>query len=302
MMALLDETKIIDRDGETTAFKEILGLGTARRVLVISERAGNGHTDTLRKIRLQCERDFGVPVALLSLENFKRRPDEFAMVTQLSRSFRDSGANMKSFENLNRARALGNTTAFFDQLKQVFGAVDLTGATVSGGTIAALLIQHADVVNLPEWSPETEREARALCVEAFLSDLNKFAAEKEIVLLIDGLEKMADDLRRWVLGELVRRQALMQWQSRKLVVVIAGADSYDLVLGRLPQDQHECVEPIRRFDSWSLEQVGEFLRANGFMDFTVGETNAIHSLIQDGSTLKKAILVAETIRTLRDIA
>ena len=294
-MAQIDETKIIDREVETGAFQRILALESARRVLVITARAGNGNTDVLRKIRLQCE-TAEVPVAMLSIESFENRPDEFAMVSELHKSFKNSGASLQAFEELNRARALSNTTAFYEKLRST-GYLNLENADISGSPkFAALLIEHADVVNLPEWNPETDREARALCVEAFMADLSRLAVERQIVLLIDGLDKMDDELRRWVVAQLVRRQAITEWQQRKLVVVIAGDDAQALVLGRLPKAQHECVEPVTG-EEWGRDLLQEFLEANGFKDLTEKEVDVLHTLFQSGTqTLKSIKVIAESIR------
>ena len=72
-----------------------------------------------------------------------------------------------------------------------------------------------------------------------------------------------------------------------------------MVYGRLPKTQHECIEPIAAFGMWTVAQVTDFLKANGYGDLQVGEINAIHQLMMAGHTLSMALTIAATVHEIR---
>jgi len=161
----------------------------------------------------------------------------------------------------------------------------MRNATVSGAAKIAgmmFIIENAENVVLPTWTAEIDSLARLLCVDAFLSDLASFTQENLVVLLFDTLDEVGEELRRWILSEVVRRMALTNWENRRLVVVLAGEDIRELVYGRLPKEQHPCIELLETFGSWTLDEVREFLRVHGFTDLTKLEVKAIYTLLQGG--------------------
>lgn len=302
-MGRVDETKIIDREAEVALFGQMIRLEIPRRVMVVSDKSGMGKTDLLRKLRLQCERDYAVAVAFAPLEDFTSRQDEFALVASLHKALKATGASLPNFEELNNARGLNSTMAFLERVRSVAATVDMSNAAVTGAAkIAAMMINvdHADNVHLPPWNQETDTQARALCVEAFLADLITYAQQHPAALLFDSLDKIGEDLRRWILSEFVRKRALAEWQSRKLVVVLAGHGAADMVYGRLPENQHEFIEPIASFGKWTVAQVADFLKVNGYGDLQVGEINAIYELIKAGRPLSMALTVAATLSEERE--
>jgi hypothetical protein len=301
-MARVDETKIFDREVEAETFGKMVRMVIPRRVMVVSDKGGMGKTDLLRKLRLLCERDYDVPVALLPLEDFASRPDEFAVVSSMHKALRDSGAHLPSFDELNQARALKNTTGFLERLERVAAVVDMRNAAVTGAAkIAAMMInvEHAQNVVLPPWSEDADAQARALCVEAFLADLRAYAQERPVALLFDSVEKIGEHLRRWVLSEIVRKLALTDWESRKLVIVLAGQGAREMVYGRLPEVQHNCIEPVFAFQPWTAGQVREFLEVNDLTDMRPNEVEAIHSLLTGGHTLAAALMYARLFKDQR---
>lgn len=298
-----DETMIMDRDEESSRFFELLECKSSKRVYVVSNRSGTGKTALLRKLRLQCEVDHDVAVALAQMTDFKNKQDEFSLVSGLHKALKATGADLPNFEQLDQARGFGNTAAFLERVQTVAAAVDMRNAAVSGAAkIAAMMynIEHADTVVLPEWNAETDEQARALCVEAFLADLANYTQSRIAVLLLDSLDEVGEDLRRWVLSELVRKQAIGNWPSRRLVVALAGQGLTEMVYGRLPKAEHECIQTLTEFGGWTLEQVKIFLAANGFTDLSHAEARAIHVLLDDPDfTLADAIFFATTMQARR---
>ena len=295
-MSDLDETKIIDRDEELATFRRMVTFEAPHRVLVVSHRAGMGKTDLLRKLRLHCERDLGLPVGLVQLGHFTQRQDEFDIVKCLYKALKETGASLPTFEDLEGA--LGYTLNFLDRLGSVKAFVDLSNAQLSDQARAAALmfnIEKIENFTLPEWNDVIDARARELCVRAFLLDLDRYTQTNTVVLLIDGLDEVGHELRRWVLNEFVRRGALNNWQQRKLVVALAGEDSADMVRGRLPADQHAHLHVVTAFGVWQVEEVRLFLEVNGIRSLADGELQAMQLLLSAGHPLTWVLGIASGI-------
>jgi hypothetical protein len=293
-MSRVDETKLVDREEEWTVLSDMLFRRVAQRVLVVSDGSGVGKTDLLRKLRLICDRDYDVPVALVYLGDFTGYQDEFAIVECMHKALKSTGAALTGFDKVNSARGLGNTTAFLKQL-DAHGMVDLQNAVVQGAAkVAGMMvnIDKADAVILPEWSPEIDTFAKGLCVDAFLQDLESYTREKPMALLFDDLEKVDEALRSWILKEIVRRRALAPETGGLLVVVVAGQDAEDLVYGRLPRDQHGSVRTIGASVRWSEADFRTFLVANGFEALNANQVGGLYMFYQGGDSLAQIIVHA----------
>ncbi len=303
-MSRVDETKIIDREAEAMIFSEMIQLRVPRCIMVVSDKSGMGKTDLLRKRRLQCERDHGVAVALAPLEEFVGRQDEFVVVDCLQRALAKTGASFQKFDELNSARLLNDMSRFAAGLRELAGAVDARQASITGDARIAGMMINADYVNisLPQWNDEFDVKARKLCTDAFLVDLFTYVEERPVALLFDSLEKVGESLRNWVINDLVRRRALAEGVTCKLVVVFAGEDIAGLVYGQLPQDLHEQIEPIASFADWSVEQVAEFLAAHGYVTLQDREIAAIHALLGAQHTLINALALAAMLVQMRQAA
>jgi len=294
----IDATKIVDRDSESSLFRRMVTRELPRRVLLVSERSGNGKSDLLRKLELLSFRDYDVPAGRVELDEFQTLPDEFAVVQSLHDSLKDDGLTLPHFETLSYARGFKDTRQFVEKLRSVVGAVDLSGAEITGGapTIAGIIYNiNAETVHWPDWDGDAEEQARALCVEAFLADLTDHVAERPVALLFDGLDKVPERLRKWVITEFVRRRALADWERRKLVVVLAGSDVGPLVTERLSPAERELVEPLSRFEEWTPDLVAKFLEAQGIGAMKPEQFQAICLLIRSGSSLMEVLLHAQLI-------
>lgn len=298
-MGRLDETRIVDRDTEIQRLSRLVGPQAGPRVVVVSHRSGMGKTDLLRKLRLSCERDLEVAVGLVRLEDFESRPDEFAVVSHLARQLARTGAELPHFEELDRARAHGSTATFLEHVRSVRGHVDLTNAAVTGAPrIAAVMVevQAGGHVSLPDWNPETDAQARSLCVEAFLSDLAAYAGTHPVVLIFDSVDAVGEELRHWILTEVVKARALA---AAGMVVVLAGEDAVDMVLGRLPRAQHDQVERIEAFAEWDVPLLREFFHVHGKDGLTDQEIEWLHTGMQIGHPLTTLLTFADELLAKR---
>jgi hypothetical protein len=271
--------------------------------MLVSDRSGMGKTDLLRKLRLLCERDHGVAVALVLLDEFVGRQDEFTVVDHLHSALTSTGASFPRFAALNGALRRRDVTPFGDRFGgRVSAALDLRQAAIAGNArVSGVAIDADNVTIAPQmWTDELDAYVRGRCVEAFLEELETYARERPVALLFDGLEKVSDALRRWIIVDIVRQRLLDDWQNRKMVVVLAGVDVADMILGRLPTGLHDCVEPVPSFSEWSREQVGEFLAANDLDQLEDTEVIAIHSLLSAKRyTLASLLLVASMMAQQR---
>ena len=299
-MARLDEAKIIDRELEAEVFAEMLRCETERRVLVVTGRSGMGKSDVLRKLRFLCEFTHEIPAALLPLEDFASRPDRFVLVERMRTDLVLGGASFPAFDSLNSARAFGDVGHFTERLRAVQGSVDLREAQVGGtARVAGIMfnVEHADSVAAPLWTDEAETQARAHCIQAFLADLRVAAAERPVVLLFDTVEQASEDLRRWLLLDLIKQWVLKGWQQHKLIAVLAGQGLDVLVERRLRPEHRASIEPGATLREWSPQHVGDFLRAHGFGRLSPVEVDSIHRLLGAGHTLTRALLIAEVLMT-----
>lgn len=285
-MARIDPTKIYDRDTESSLYASLVRLEVPRRVLVVSERSGMGKTDFLRKLRLESTRDLSVPVALVHLDNFESRPDAALIVDMIHDELTRTGATLPNYQRLRAAHRMKDVHRFAEELKQVRGLVDMSEAVIEGGApkIAGIMYNiTAESFVMPSWDADMDAQAKIMCVEAFLADLTDYASHHPLALMFDAIDKAEEEIVEWIVGELVSRRALKQWQERKLVIVLAGIDVAELVLGRLPGDEQDCVERLTGFAAWDAEQLKGFLEANNLGGLSDQELTALSLLLGSGN-------------------
>lgn len=297
-MARIDATKIYDRDPEARVYGELVRLERDRRVLVVSERSGMGKTDFLRKLRLESTRDHAVPVALVFLDDFASRPDEFKVVDHIHDELKGTGAALPNYERLRAELRMRNVLGFAAQLDDVRGIVNMSGAVIESGApkIAGVMYNiTAEVYQPPPWDDEIDTQAKRMCVEAFLADLTQFVSEAPLALMFDALDKAEEALLEWIINQLCRR-ALSDWQQRKLVIVLAGTDVEGLVLGRLRVEEQAVVERLPQFAAWDVDQLAGFLAANDLGGLDQQELEALTMLLRSGSqSLMDLVLLARNI-------
>jgi hypothetical protein len=301
IVARPDETKIVDRDSEVAVFAGM--LNGPRRVLTVSDKPGMGKSDLLRKLRFVCEFRHDVPVALVDMQDFQNRPEEFAIIEKLvgdlSHNDPPGQPSFPVFNRLNKARIFQDRNSFYEQAIDVRGQIDLQEANVSGGTIGGVIFQveHAGTVALPTWPAEAERAARELCVTAFFTDLLAAARERPMVILIDTVDSAGDTLLRWLFLDFLRKGLLANWADHRLVVVLAGKGVHQLLEPRLLEDHRPHVEPLSMSTDWTVEQVEEFLRVHGFGEripaLSPGDVDLVRRAVLGGHPLTKVLAIAE---------
>lgn len=297
-MPRIDVTKIFDREGESQMYGELIRRERDRRVLVVSERSGMGKTEFLRKIKLESTRDYAVPVALVSLDDFGNLPDEFKVVDHIHEELKQSGAELSGFARLRQALGMHNALAFATELQAVQGSVDMSGAVIASGAprIAGVIFEiNADTYQPQPWDDDMDAQGKRMCVEAFLADLTRLVCSAPVVLMFDALDKAEEQLLEWIVNQVCRR-ALQDWQERKLVVVLAGTDVESRVLGRLRTEEQEVVERLPKFADWDIDQLVGFLEANDVSGLSRPDLEILHTLLRSGGqSLMELVVLAESI-------
>lgn len=260
-MELIAPSEIVDRGDETQRFETLLEMVAERKVLAVSDGIGWGKSTLLRKLRHVCECR-QIPVALIFL-NELAYPDEFTLITTIADQLRQAGLSLPSFDKMNRARAFRDAGQFI-QTYQTLGTTDARGAWISGGDVAGTMIkiEHAENVAPTQWTDETEKEARLLCLEAFLADLFTLAAERSIVIMIDSVESADEVLQRWLLLSLIMNRVLAKPNGdHKLLVVLSG-EKLDILLQSYFRHYDEQFDFIQQLGDWSLADTERMLHVH----------------------------------------
>ena len=229
-----------------------------------------GKSDLLRKLRYLCETSHDVPVALVDMQDYENRPEEFEIIQQLQKELTRGGAKGRpaftAFNDLNDARKFRDPDKFYKKVLDVRGHVDLTDADVTGGQIGGVIfnVQHAENVGSQDWSEEAEQVAKDLCVKAFFNELLESAHENPVVILFDTVDSAGEKLRRWLFMELLRNKLLVDETEHRVILVLAGIGIAELLTPRLQEHQQRYVEAVTPKSDWTIEQVQDFLRAHGF--------------------------------------
>lgn len=217
-----DPARFVDREVEAKRFEELLGLATQRRILAVTDDSGWGKSTFLKKLRFLCDFDHRIPAALIPLEEFDDRPDELELVSDVVDQLTEAGVPFPSFHKLNRQRSLHDSGMFVDSLR---GIVNASNASISGGQVAGTIfnIERYDSVGAPDWTDEADRQAKQLCLEAFLTELFAAAQQRTIVIIFDNVGLVTRQPQRWVLRTLVTDRIVAERDAgHKLVIVMAG--------------------------------------------------------------------------------
>ncbi len=286
-----DPADIVDREPEASRFQNLLEFATQRRILAVSDDSGWGKSTFLKKLRYLCEYKHNVPVALIPLEDFDDRPDEFELVSDIVDQLKRAGVPFPSFDRLNIARLLHDAGLFVDRLR---GAVNAEAAVISGGQVAGSIfnIEHADNVGVPDWTDEANRQAKLLCLEAFLADLFETASKRTVVIILDNVEHTTEQLRRWMFKTLVSDRILATPDAEhKLIVVMAGEKLQPRLTSRF--------EDLARFDfisalgTWEPEDTARLFEVHGLNGLLPHQVIQLHgSIVAREVSLTSALAIA----------
>ena len=298
-----DPSMIVDREGDLAAFATMLTLDSPQRVMVVSDRRGRGKTDLLRKLRHQCE--WRNPPVSAALFDFEARgvTTDIEIVECLAEQLRDAagGLELANYERLSQARLIGDVGKFAQEWSVMSGSINLTSAQLSGeaqaaGIINNIHIEHVASMTTPEWNEALDKHARRLCKEAFFSDLLEATRESPVVLIFDTVNSADQDMRRWLVNELLRRRLLANWQEHHLLLILAGTDVDQLLEPLVAMSEGARLLPASPLHEWGPDEVRAFLAAHGIDGFVDKEVESIQNVIAAGLSLVKALQIAELMK------
>lgn len=298
-----DPGQVIDREGDTAAFAKMLAHDSTQRVMVVSDSRGRGKTDLLRKLRHQC--DWGNPPVPAAMFDFEARSvtSEMEILDEVADQLSKVGVDLPSYTTLVQARFLSNVGQFVEAWRSVSGSIDLTGAHLSGAAQAAGVIVNikveegasADGLLGGGWNDAIGKHTWRLCREAFFSDLLEVARERPVALFFDTVNSADEEMRRWLVNELVRLRLLTNWQEHRLLLVLAGTDA-DQLMAPVSAQGPDCLLPAEPLREWEREQVRAFLEVHGYQNMTENDIDHIRKLIGDGRSLVAVIQIAQILK------
>jgi hypothetical protein len=277
----------------------MLQFQTRRRVLIVSDKPGQGKSVLLRKLRWLCDFQFGVPAALVPLEEYEQRPDELTLATDIVDQLAAS-VPFDKFNHLASARSLREARSF-ERPFGVQGQVLATEAQISGGTVAGTVIQNASIT-LPDWDGPSEREARRQCLSAFHTELVEHSAEQPVVIIFDTLDKSPEPLRRWVFLQILKGAILDRTeQGHKLIVVVAGVGLNEMLRSIFADTFETCFEPISSLGSWGRNELEQFLQVHSCNGLSGDDVEMLlRNRVEFGRSLQFVLEMAQLL--LRDSA
>jgi hypothetical protein len=210
----LDPRQYVDRETQQGLLRRMVSGEEEARVLLIAEASGQGKSDLLQKLRVNCrEGETRAPVLLTDLRDLTTA---FGFVERATQS----SANVDFIDNV--------LTGFIDAYEQrttVFVEVADPGPAVENNVAVhgdvgdrAVVAGQYFAVPAGQDSAQSHRAERK-CLRAFLDDLRSWD-QSPVVLLIDHFNKAGDDLRRWVDEQLIR--PCLHGEFGHLVIVLAS--------------------------------------------------------------------------------
>ena len=292
-----DPTRFVDREDEAGRFADLIMLGTNRRILAVSDDVGWGKSTFLKKLRFLCDFQHKVPAALIPLEEYDDRPDELDLVSDVVNQLAPD-ILFPTFSTLQRQRSFHSTDMFVDSLR---GIVNASNASISGGQVAGTIfnIEHYDSVGAPDWTDEADRQAKQLCLEAFLAELFAAAKQRMIVIIFDNVGSITRQPQRWVLKTLVSDRVLAERNAgHKLIIVMAGE--------KLERQLRSVFSDLSRFDlipalgALRAEDIDQLLEMHNMDELPHEYRNALHQSVFDREISLAGILaIADAICKVR---
>jgi hypothetical protein len=213
-VADIDPREYVDREQQQALLRDMLCGRDPARVLVIADASGQGKTDLLLRMRVNCREDeTRVPVLLADLRDLST---PFGVVERATKA----GANMDVV-----AQVLAGyveeyerrTSTSYVQIDQggasVVNDVSVEGPVAPGAVVAGQYVTAPAPAGVSSWSAQQQ------CCLAFLRDLEAWD-DGPLVLLVDHFNKATPGLREWVDEKLVR--PCTRGELGSLVVVLAS--------------------------------------------------------------------------------
>ncbi len=319
----IDPSQTVDRHVEQEEFKEMLLFEDQRRLLVIGDRPGMGKSALLQKLRYNCIWEEKVPVSLILLEQDPNQPNRSTVTSEIEfvEWLRSDLADYLSFPHydfLNELRvnflwppiaqsldSVGERLEGYAAAQGPLARGEVTAGSVEGGLVAGVYIKELKLEPRNGWArPEQERMASQKCVEAFLLDLRRLAVNQKIVLLLDSYERRQPGLQEWVVNGFIRPLLLMPGslpRAERLLIVLAGHEDKLPPFQQMLQSDFDRLVASRKLLGWEENHVREFLDVHSL---SVSETDFefVYSKIQQGSSIRDALRLAEVLGTLGRLA
>lgn len=253
-------TLLVDREEPQRLLESMVSAveGQPARVLVVIDRSQEGKTSLLRRLRLNC-RDQAVPAFLFDLKGASspfdtlerwRAEDPATHLREIVPTY------IKASEALIRGDFDSVLDATNPPGADIRNQVSLPGAEIRGGVIAAEAVVHIhnapvtidqapkDVGNL---TPAQRAEAQRRCVEAFLTDMQRYARKNPLVLLFDHFEDTTGATHSWIDESLVApicRSPSPVGGLRLVLAACRGRSPADGYRARAPRVLAIGLEPI----------------------------------------------------------
>lgn len=214
----------VDRASEMTRFCEMLDIGE-KPIMVVWGEPGLGKTSLFFRMIHECDERKLRKAELVWTDT--RNHDYLAVMSKL----RDD-IGLDCFQTFSQLASASPATQY--EIKIDMGAVGRVSVakdmTVEGGgrvgDVAGAIIKDSTFV-----LPMTDRAAldntrMIRLTDEFIRGLRQALEAGPLVVFFDGVEKMSDDTRKWVWGELLR--AVGEGTLAKITFVLCGRDKPQL--------------------------------------------------------------------------
>lgn len=242
-MTVLDPRRYVDREAQQLLLRSMVAGDDEARVLVIRDDQGQGKTDLLHRMRVNCrEGETSAPVLLMDLRDLS---SPFGLVERAAHEVSNVDAVALVLGGFAAEYDRRSTTFTLDVGGQVSNELTLNGAVEAGGVAAGVYIASAAPAGLQG------QLAQNLVLKAFVDDLRSWQGPP-VVLLIDHFNKTGAALRQWVDETLVRPTA--RGELSRVVVVLASTPEHAI--------GYEELAPVVRVSSLDrLHEDRELVRA-----------------------------------------
>lgn len=214
-MPVLDPREYVDRERQQDLLRDMIDGRDEARVLVVTDSSGQGKTDLLLRLRVNCrEGATRTPVLLADLRDLST---PFGAVERAA----SHDANMDVVKRILTGYAAvyeRRSSAVSYRIEGPPGDVDnrvlSTGTVEAGGVVAGQYFASP-----PQPTGLESRIAQQECCLAFLGDLACWT-DSPLVVLVDHFNKAKPSLQAWVDEELVR--PCLRGELGRVIVVLAS--------------------------------------------------------------------------------
>ena len=305
----LDPEDAVNRDVEQEEFTNLLQFipGEDARLLIIrDDKPDSGKTTLLRRLHYNCARKKpSKPVCLIPLtENDNEKiTSELQLlkkiVNALSKPDFDTFAPLKfpTFEASENSRVKHIFAEFRPPAATHSGTVQAEGAQLGPNSVVGGIVMtnpYQVTVNAAGgWGPEQEDLARQESVKAFFTDLKVIADQEPVVILIDSFdERSEEDVRNWILNNLVQFCFDLAYRPQQFVLVLAGRGRELPNFSQNPTFQH-LVKSRDSLRDWTKDHVRAILKVHRYDELTDEVFDLIWTQVQSGEPIGRVLKLVD---------